>query len=274
MNTNQRESLKYCLKRKTFKLSMRIVLSRMCSMIFLLYCFSVFHLLIYDTTFIVEIGLYENKVTAAFICFSAVLLGFILLLLAVWLNHKSKLCIYSVIDSVKITDFDVNYVLKLLIFKCTVAVIKISYWLMGVLPSALLTLLCFKLLTDGISIAMLVILSICDIILLINGLITSVILLQKLSLADICFAENKSMSIRQILKESEYLTDGKCCKMAKYKTTHVLFRILGRVIPYFSVRETAAEIFIATDKIIPHAHKKAHTEKAVVFYIGKKAKAG
>lgn len=274
MNINQKENLKFYLRGKSLKLTTALLISRLCNIMFVLYSLSVFYLLIFDVTLITETGLYENRFIAGLICFTAVSIGFVLLFLSVWQTYRSNALIYSSVENVTILKFRIKYALKLLILKFITFTIKIICILIALLPAASIAVLCLYLLAKGVSVAVLIVLSVSDIVLFFNSFISSITLIKKLYLCDFCFSENPDRSIIQFIRESCYLTDGKCTRLAKHSLLNLVLTVAGFIFPFFSVKKTIGEFIIATDKIIPHAHRNAHTEKAIIFYIGEKINAG
>lgn len=271
MNIYQKESLKLCLKGNILRRSLNLIGVRILKTVFILYCVSVFYLLIFDTSLIADIGLYENKYVAAAVCLFAVITGVILFFLSLWQSFRCKLKTYSLIENVSVPQFSLNPLFKYLALRFYVAVYKLTIASLIFTPTIALTAGIYKLLSNGINTYVLAILSVCDVILLVNSLVCSVCLLQRFALCDYCFAENTSMTVREIIKESAYLMDGRLIKTGEYKLSHFILNVFGLLIPSFSVRQTCAQFLISTDKIIPYAHRKAHTEKPIVFYFDKKA---
>lgn len=269
MTIKQKVQIDSFLRGSKGMLTFRLILSRLCGIMLMFYVISVIYLLVIDTSFIGELRLYDNRYTAMFVCFFAVIIGFVLFMLTVKSVLNYKFSLFSIIDNCKTESIDVNTLIKYSTLRISVIFLKLIYFAVCMMPCALLSLTIFFFMKNGVSVAVLTVLTVCNAVLFFSGLFHCVCMIQKFGLCDYYFAENKNESVTAIIKMSSYLMNGRCEKTAVYKTRHFIFKLLGLFLPVLNVRETAKEILIMTNKIIPYVQSSAHTEKSVVFYVGK-----
>lgn len=269
MNTYKKIQIDSFLRRQQGKLTISLVLSRIFRCIFLLYVAFSIYLLVVDTTFITEIKLYENDYISLFVCGFAVIVGFVLLLLTFKMKINYIIRLLSVVDNYKTQNINVNSLFKYIFLKFSVKILKIFHIAVFIGPSLFVSVVAYDFLKNGVVVSIISVLIACDVLLFLSGLFNSFCIIQKYSMCDFCFVENQQESVVSIINSSSYLMDGRCEKTAKHKIRRFVFILFGFFVPVFSVREDLRLLIIMTDKIIPYVNAYTHTEKSVVFYVGK-----
>lgn len=271
MNTYNKETLRLCLKNNINNLSLQIILSRILNIIFVLYCFFILYFLIFDTTYIVSIKLYDNKYISVTVCLLSSVIGLLIFIVSQWNGFLAKIKLYSKFENIDIPKFSFYFIAKRLIIKISTLFLKMIIFAVLMIPSGILFVLMIKSLTLGVSIYVFCVIGSGFIFMFALGFFNSFCLCQRYSMCDYCMIENKYLTVGKIIKMSVYLMNGKSEKVAKYKLLHLIPTILGFVFPFFTVVQSSAAFIISTDKIIPYVQKNAHTEKPLVFYFNKQA---
>ena len=268
-----RDYIMSLVKGNMLSLVCKYYISKLSGIIFVLYCMSSFYLLIFDTSFIAERRLFDNQLVAASVCLSVIVIGFILLLLSLWQGFRYKISICAVCENVRIQKFSFSAALKYLFLRLTVNIIKAVKFSFFIMPFILMSFFMYLLITKGIAVSLLIVMSLCDILFLINGLYCYHIVRQNFTLIDYCFSEYYDKPITEMLNKSAKISDGKLKKLAHMRTKRSIYRLIGLLLPIFIIKENVSEYIFLTDKIIPYIAKKRYTEKSVVFYFGNR-KAG
>lgn len=271
MNTYQKETLHLCLKNNITKLSFQIILSRLLNLIFIFYFFFVFYLLVFDTSYIVSINLYENNYIAIAVCVLATIIGMLIFVASQWNSFLAKIKLYSTFEKIDIPKFSFSLIFKRFIIRTIIAFLKTGTIIMFLFPSAVLFLSIIKMLNDGLSVYVLTVVFIGCVFLAFLCLFSSVCINQRYLMCDYCLCVNRKLSVIKIIKMSAYLMNGRCGKVVKYNSAHLMASVFGLIIPLFTVIQNSSVFIIATDKIIPYVQRYAHTEKPLVFYFNKKA---
>ena len=116
--------VKSLLKGNMFSLTVKCCVSKLSCCVFMLYCVSSLYLLIFDTSFIADIRLFENKLIAMTVCAVTVIIGFLLLLNALWQRYRYKTGVFSVCERVEIQEFSFSSAIKYLSLRAAVNLLK------------------------------------------------------------------------------------------------------------------------------------------------------
>lgn len=262
------ENAKIDLQGRVFKSFLVILRSCLSFLIFLLSSFSCIYFLVVNTQFLGGIGVFDNQYIHALVCGFAVIENMILFHLHIYAKLKKDVYFYcfdeSADDHISVSDVlrsSCVYILKS---------VKKAVWLLFFCCPFLVVLgIIINLLQSGMSYSLLIIFIICASVLLISGIYSYFVYIQKYELLPLLFMKNRDKSIREIFKLSEKMMNGKCKKLLKLKFCNLpkklscLFIIPAvYVLPY--CKTVNADFILQNEK--PYMRRKAYTEKPIVFY--------
>lgn len=228
--------------------------------------FCCIYLLIIDTTFLGNLGIFENQYVHAAVCAFAVIENMILFMLHIYTKIRKDCYFYFIDENFKIS---INTVYKAIVVYSLKAAKKIISFILFNFPFTAVFVLIINLLQQGISYFSLITFSVCDIVLLIAGLYSYSVYIQKYQLLPFVLIQNQDESIRNIFSLSAKLMNGKCKILLKLKISNLPKKLLCLfVIPlfYYLPYCKAVEADFVLQKEKPHMRRKAYTEKPIVFY--------
>ncbi len=259
-------SVSYCLRKFIDRCALRLFFARMVKFVLLLYILSVYNLFIYDTSFVSNLEVFNNKYISVLLFSVIVVAGLAIFLFSKWLDISWKHYTVSKIQNCRAISATLKFIIKTIIVQSLVFVSKILITFSYLTPAAVLGLTVFITSLNGISKMITVVCSCGFVLTFITGGITGMILCNRLSLAEYCLYTQSDIRIVDALKQSIYLMDSKCYKLFKYKIYNILLKITGLFIHRNRVIAYAREHFFITDRTTEYARKMHTPRKTVVFY--------
>ena len=267
MFRKNKENAKFNLQGRMLKSFSVILLSSLSFVCFVLSSVCCMYLLIVNTELLSSIGVFDNQIALIAVCAIAVMENIVLLLLHIYLKLKKDVYFYH-FDESEIRN-PLNIVCKALIIYTFKFVKKLFVFILFASPFSAVSVLIFSLLKSGVSYFMLTIFVIADLFLLIAGLYSYMVYVQKYHLLPMVLFENQDKNIREIFKISTEKMNGICKDTAKLKICNLPKRLMCLfIVPmvYYLPFCRAVESDFVLQKEIPYMRRKAYTEKPIVFY--------
>lgn len=268
MFTENIENAKINLQGRILK-SFFVILSSYASFfIFVLSSFSCIYLLIINTEFLSVYGVFENQYIHAAVCAFVVIENIILFMLHIYIKLKKDVYFYFIDESAD-KHISVSSVCKICCVYSLKTVKKVLSLLLYIVPFILVSVLILFFLQHGISYFLLILFSVCDSVLLVAGVYSYAVYIQKYELLPLLLMKYQDKGIKDIFSLSAKLMNGKCRNLLKLKLQNIPKKILCLFVfpsvyflPYCKTVE--ADYVIQDEK--PYMRRKAYTEKPIVFY--------
>ena len=236
--------------------------------IFLLSCISCLYLLIIDTEFLSNSGLFNSSYIHASVCAFAVVENIILFMLYIYLRLKKDIYFCFFEDGLDI-KISLSHVYQAVCVYFVKTVRKCISFLVFLCPAIIVSCIIYSLLQNGTSYSLLILFFVSDFVLLITGVYSYAVYIQKYEMISYVLIKFKYKKIKAIFDMSEKLMEGNCRKLLKLKLCNIPEKLLCLLIlpavyclPYCKALES--DFISAKEK--PYLRKFANTEKAVVFY--------
>lgn len=236
--------------------------------IFVLSSFSCIYLLIINTEFLSVYGVFENQYIHAAVCAFVVIENIILFMLHIYVKLKKDVYFYFIDESADMHISVVNVSRACGVYSLK-AINKILLLLLFICPFSVVSVLILFFLQHGISYFLLILFSVCDSVLLVAGVYSYAVYIQKYELLPLLLMKYQDESIKDIFSLSAKLMNGKCRNLLKLKLQNIPKKILCLFVlpsvyflPYCKTVE--ADYVIQDEK--PYMRRKAYTEKPIVFY--------
>lgn len=266
MFTENKANAKYNLQGRVLKSFFIIFGSHLSFLIFLLSSFFCLYLLIINTDFLGSLGVFENQYIHAMICAFAVIENFTLLMFHIYLKLRKDVYFYLFDEKIRISASIVFKAFNIYTLK---TIKKIFLFFTFTFPFTVVAVLMFFLLQNGISYLTLITFSACDAVLLIVGLYTFAVYIQKYQLLPFVLIQNRNENIREIFALSAKKMNGMCKNLMILKIRNLPKNLLCiLIIPsfYYLPYCRAVESDFVLEKEKPYMRRKAYTEKPIVFY--------
>lgn len=246
-----------------------ILLSFLSFFVCVLSCFCCVYFLLIDTSFLAEIGVFNNQYALAGVCAFAIAENIFLLLFSVYVKLRKDCYFYSLYENNIKKNISVVSVIKAFYVFAIKSLKKITALILFLLPFTVVSAGIIFLLKKGISHSILSCLIICAFSLLSVGLYSYAVYVQKFYLVTFVFLKNKNTRIKEIFELSEKMMNNKCKKILKLKIINLPKKLLCLLVipaiyylPYCKVIET--DFSLQNEK--PHMRRKSYAEKPIVFY--------
>ena len=236
--------------------------------VFFLSSMSCLYLLIIDTELLGSLGVFNSSYIHASVCAFAVVENIILFMLYIYLRLKKDIyfCLFE--DGLDI-KLSLSHVYQAVCVYFSKTVRKCVSFLFFLCPATIVSYIFYSLLQNGISYSLLILILVSDFVLLITGVYSYAVYIQKYELIPYVLIKFKYKKIKAIFDMSEKLMEGNCRKLLKLKLCNIPKKLLCLLIlpavyylPYCKALET--DLILAKEK--PYLRKHANTEKSVVFY--------
>lgn len=262
------DNVKINLHGRVLKSFFVIVRSYASFAVFILSCVSCIYLLIIDTDFLSSSGIFDNAYLHATVCAFAVFENIILFMLYIYLRLKMDIyfCFFEESLDIKIST---THVCEAICVYALKTIKKFFWFLFFLCPVFVVSVFIYCSLLNGVSYILLSLFSASDFILLITGVYSYAVYIQKYELLSYVLIKYKNKNIKMMFDMSEKLMEGNCRKLLRLKIYNfpkkvLCFLILPAVycLPY--CKSIEADFSLQKEK--PYLHKKANTAKTVVFY--------
>ena len=264
MYSRVNEYVSFCLKNELLRCSIKTGFSRLFKVIFILFSVTIFYLLVFDTSYIVNIGLYDNEIVKVMVCITSVIVGIILFLASHWYDFAAKNYIWNKFNNDALKRIDFIFTTRLVLLRVLVFLLKKMITFLFALPACFSIAMLYVNFDSGIDKKVLPVVISGSAVLLFIGISASLKLNKRYFLAE--YYLYHGFSIKDSLKKSIYNMDNKCKKLCNYKCKNAFYRYLGVLFPHLSVIAYAREFVFVTDKTIEYAFKKHTQQKTIVFY--------
>lgn len=269
MFAENRENVKYNLQGRALKSFLVVFSSFISIFIFILSSLCCLYLLIVNTDFLGDLGVFNNQYIHAAVCAFAVIENIILLMLHIYLKLRKDLYFYFICENISDLRISIRTLYTALSIYALKTVKKIISFIFFSFPFMAVLILLINLLQQGISHLVLLIFSVCDTILMVAGLYSYAVYVQKYQLATFSLIKNQDKNVREHFAFSAKLMNGKCKNLLKLKIINLPKKLLCLFIipafyylPYCKITE--ADYILQKEK--PYMRRKAYTEKPIVFY--------
>lgn len=262
------ENAKMNLQGRTLKSFFVILESFLSFFVFVLSSFSCVYLLVVDTELLSSAGVFDNKYIHVAVCALAVIENIILFMLHIYIKLKKDVYFYFTDESIDI-QIPVRSVVKACHIYSLKTVKKFLAFLLYICPFSAVSVLIFSFLQHGISYFLLILFSVCDFVLLIAGVYSYSVYIQKYELLPFVLIKYQDKNTKDIFNTSAKIMNGKCRNMLRLKFNNfpkiILCLFIFPCIYYLPYCKTVESDYILS-KEKPYMRRNAHTEKPVVFY--------
>lgn len=224
--------------------------------------------LIVDTSLLASIGIFDNIFLHISVCAFAVMENLILFSVFLYSKLKADAYFYKLVCPCNFT-LNLKTVVKYFSVFLAEKICKISAFVMFFLPCGVVFHLAVKMLETGVSKAIFAILVSCFCILLSLSVYSYSVFICKYGMLTFAVLSDADLSVTEIFRISQKLTNGKCKRLYKLKISNLPRYLLCLFIfpavyclPYCKMIKN--ELLMEDKK--PYVPKKAHTEKSIVFY--------
>lgn len=224
--------------------------------------------LIIDTAPLASIGVFDNIFLHIAVCAFAVMENLILFSVYLYSKLKADAYFYKLVCPCNFT-LNLKTVVKYFSVFLAEKICKISAFVMFFLPCGVVFHLAVKMLGTGVSKAIFAILISCFCILLSLSVYSYSVFICKYGMLTFVVLSDADLSVSEIFRTSQKLTNGKCKMSYKLKINNLPRYLLCLFIfpavyclPYCKMIKN--ELLMEDKK--PYVPKKAHTEKSIVFY--------
>lgn len=263
---DNKENAKYNLQGRILKSFFVILTSFSSFAVFVLSSICCFYMLVINTEFLDYFGVFENQYILGTVCAFTVAQNIVLLLLHIYYKLKKDIYFYDKYDNSVIT---VKIVCKTLCVYAIKFIKKIMSLIFFSCPFICVSVLIIYLLKLGISHLSLSVYIIGDMFLLLMGVYSYLVFVQKYHLLPFVLFENPDNNIRDIFKISAKKMNGMCKNMLKLKISNLPEKFLCMLIVpmvYYLPYCRAVEADFISQKENPYMRRKAYTEKPIIFY--------
>ena len=235
--------------------------------IFISSSFMCLYFLKFSTAWLNDYPIFSNNYIFSLLCFAAIAEN--IALLTVFLYFR---IIYNLYFYLYDTDFliSIKLLIKFLFLYIVAFVKKVISFLLFNFPFFTFFVLTLYFFQQGISIYSAVVIVACDIILIVAGMYSFFVYIQKYQLISVILYRHRNLRIKDIFYMSEIKMSGRCKHLAWLKLSNFFRKIpcllvipAVFILPF--IKATEADFSIEKEK--PYMPGKAHTEKSVVFYL-------
>lgn len=260
------ENAKYNLQGIVLKSFSVIMFSFLSFILFVLSSFLCLYFLIIDTSFLGNLGVFDNQYIHATVCAFTVIENIVLLIFHIYIKLRKDIFFYFVDNSAKISIVTVFKAVSIYTFKFVKKILSFVFFNFPFISVFAVTI---NMLQQGMSNYVFITFSVCDFVLLIVGLYSYAVYIQKYKLLPFVLIENQDENIRDIFLSSAKLMNGKCRRLLKLKIINFPKKLLCLfVFPalyYFPYCKTVEADYVV-QKEKPYMRRESYTEKPIVFY--------
>lgn len=246
-------------------------------LLFIFYCFSVIYMFVWNTSFFKSLGIYKNNYILGAACASAVIIGAALFLFFIWVKFIS-LSWFAAVQDENFSPVKMNFsrILKITGMYFNVFFRKALNYVLFLIPLFLYSAGIYLLNDNEMPEKVFYILASGEWIIFFISAAAAYIYNLRYSLINSRLYYETDKRGDLLIKSSIYMMNGKLVKLFLMKISLLPLKILSLLIVpgifFLPFCKAAEEIYIS-DRKKPYL-PKAHTEKTMVFYFGRKAYEG
>lgn len=248
-------------------------------LLFVFYCFSVIYLFVWNTSFFKSLGIYKNNYILGAACASAVIIGAALFLFFIWVKFIS-LSWFAAVQDENFSPVKMNFsrILKITGMYFNVFFRKALNYVLFLIPLFLYSAGIYLLNDNEMPEKVFYILASGEWIIFFISAAAAYIYNLRYSLINSRLYYETDKRGDLLIKSSIYMMNGKLVKLFLMKISLLPLKILSLLIVpgifFLPFCKAAEEIYISDRKKPYLPKRKAHTEKTMVFYFGRKAYEG
>lgn len=248
-------------------------------LLFVFYCFSVIYLFVWNTSFFKSLGIYKNNYILGAACASAVIIGAALFLFFIWVKFIS-LSWFAAVQDENFSPVKMNFsrILKITGMYFNVFFRKALNYVLFLIPFFLYSAGIYLLNDNEMPEKVFYILASGEWIIFFISAAAAYIYNLRYSLINSRLYYETDKRGDLLIKSSIYMMNGKLVKLFLMKISLLPLKILSLLIVpgifFLPFCKAAEEIYISDRKKPYLPKRKAHTEKTMVFYFGRKAYEG
>ncbi len=248
-------------------------------LLFVFYCFSVIYLFVWNTSFFKSLGIYKNNYILGAACASAVIIGAALFLFFIWVKFIS-LSWFAAVQDENFSPVKMNFsrILKITGMYFNVFFRKALNYVLFLIPVFLYSAGIYLLNDNEMPEKVFYILASGEWIIFFISAAAAYIYNLRYSLINSRLYYETDKRGDLLIKSSIYMMNGKLVKLFLMKISLLPLKILSLLIVpgifFLPFCKAAEEIYISDRKKPYLPKRKAHTEKTMVFYFGRKAYEG
>lgn len=248
-------------------------------LLFVFYCFSVIYMFVWNTSFFKSLGIYKNNYILGAACASAVIIGAALFLFFIWVKFIS-LSWFAAVQDENFSPVKMNFsrILKITGMYFNVFFRKALNYVLFLIPLFLYSAGIYLLNDNEMPEKVFYILASGEWIIFFISAAAAYIYNLRYSLINSRLYYETDKRGDLLIKSSIYMMNGKLVKLFLMKISLLPLKILSLLIVpgifFLPFCKAAEEIYISDRKKPYLPKRKAHTEKTMVFYFGRKAYEG
>lgn len=248
-------------------------------LLFVFYCFSVIYMFVWNTSFFKSLGMYKNNYILGAACASAVIIGAALFLFFIWVKFIS-LSWFAAVQDENFSPVKMNFsrILKITGMYFNVFFRKALNYVLFLIPLFLYSAGIYLLNDNEMPEKVFYILASGEWIIFFISAAAAYIYNLRYSLINSRLYYETDKRGDLLIKSSIYMMNGKLVKLFLLKISLLPLKILSLLIVpgifFLPFCKAAEEIYISDRKKPYLPKRKAHTEKTMVFYFGRKAYEG
>ena len=248
-------------------------------LLFVFYCFSVIYLFVWNTSFFKSLGMYKNNYILGAACASAVIIGAALFLFFIWVKFIS-LSWFAAVQDENFSPVKMNFsrILKITGMYFNVFFRKALNYVLFLIPLFLYSAGIYLLNDNEMPEKVFYILASGEWIIFFISAAAAYIYNLRYSLINSRLYYETDKRGDLLIKSSIYMMNGNLVKLFLMKISLLPLKILSLLIVpgifFLPFCKAAEEIYISDRKKPYLPKRKAHTEKTMVFYFGRKAYEG
>ncbi len=248
-------------------------------LLFVFYCFSVIYMFVWNTSFFKSLGMYKNNYILGAACASAVIIGAALFLFFIWVKFIS-LSWFAAVQDENFSPVKMNFsrILKITGMYFNVFFRKALNYVLFLIPLFLYSAGIYLLNDNEMPEKVFYILASGEWIIFFISAAAAYIYNLRYSLINSRLYYETDKRGDLLIKSSIYMMNGNLVKLFLMKISLLPLKILSLLIVpgifFLPFCKAAEEIYISDRKKPYLPKRKAHTEKTMVFYFGRKAYEG